>query len=47
MKKTDKDIIEENEEKKPTTKKKTAKKTEEVEVKKTVIKPLTDMQTDP
>ncbi len=31
MKKTDKDIIEENEEKKPTTKKKTAKKSEEVE----------------
>ena len=32
MKKADKDIIEENEDKKPTTKKKTAKKTEEVEV---------------
>ena len=31
MKKTDKDIIEENEDKKPTTKKKTAKKSEEVE----------------
>ena len=31
MKKTDKDIIEENEEKKPTTKKKATKKTEEVE----------------
>ena len=32
MKKTDKDIIEENEEKKPTTKKKTAKKSENIEM---------------